>query len=231
MVNARFEVRPGSLVVGPGDEVGRVEPVLVSPGTGEASGLVVRKGLLLRRDIVIPVEAVEATEEHVRECLTSSELNGLPEYHEKNFTGPPADWWSRAGHGLAGLLFRLPRPRLVAGGSGPGSRSPAAMARSVRSKSCCSTRPPAVSHNWSFATAACSAETWSCRSSAFARPAAAGSLSTSAESRSSNYRSIDRMMRSPPTYSTSGGIAPNSTTTTCATSTSGPLTGSSSCRG
>ena len=74
MASERFEVRPGALVVGADDEIGRVERVVVSPGTGEVTALVVRKGLLLRRDLVIPIEAVaDATEELVRVRLTTDE--------------------------------------------------------------------------------------------------------------------------------------------------------------
>jgi uncharacterized protein YrrD len=105
----RFEVRPGARVVAANDELGRVERVVVSPGSGEVTGLVVRKGLLLRRDIVIPIEAVEdAIEELVRVRFTPNELNEFPEYHEEDFINPPADWQPPGGRWLEGILFRLP---------------------------------------------------------------------------------------------------------------------------
>lgn len=110
MVDERFEIRPGALVVGEGGEVGRIERVVISPGTGEVTGLVVRKGLLLRRDIVIPIDAVvDPTEELVRVRLAKDELNGLPEYRDEDFASPPGDWRSPGGRGPGGVLFRLPR--------------------------------------------------------------------------------------------------------------------------
>ena len=50
-----------------------------SPGSGTIIGLVVRKGLLLQRDVVVPIEAVaDATEKLVRLRLSADELNRLP---------------------------------------------------------------------------------------------------------------------------------------------------------
>jgi uncharacterized protein YrrD len=131
----RFEIRPGALVVAGEDEVGRVERVVVRPGSGEVTGLVVRKGLLLRRDVVIPIEAVvDATEELVRLRLTSDELNALPEYREEEYVSPAADWRSPVGRGPAGVLFRVGGP-LIGRGLRParaGQTEPAAGGRPLR---------------------------------------------------------------------------------------------------
>jgi uncharacterized protein YrrD len=103
----RFEIRPGGLVVGPDeDEVGRVGRVVVRPGSGEVTGVVVRRGLLLRRAVVVPIEAVtEASEDVVRVGLTADQLNALPGDRAADSPSPPA-----GGRGPAAFLFRLPGP-------------------------------------------------------------------------------------------------------------------------
>ncbi len=59
MANGRFEIGPAAPVLGTDCEVGRVDAVVMSPGTGEVTALVIRKGILDPRDIAIPIEAVE----------------------------------------------------------------------------------------------------------------------------------------------------------------------------
>jgi uncharacterized protein YrrD len=105
----RFELRSGAEVVGPEGILGKVDRLVVSPGTGEVVGLVVRRGLLARRDLVLPLEAVEqADEERVRVRLTAAELAQLPEFREEEFIEPPPDWSPPGGRLSSPLLFRLP---------------------------------------------------------------------------------------------------------------------------
>jgi uncharacterized protein YrrD len=107
--DARFEIRRGAPVVSTDREVGRVEHLVVSPATGAVTGLVVRKGRLLHRDVVIPIEAVEdATDELVRVRLSADQLHRLPAYHEEAFTRAAPDWQSPTGRRPEGILFRLP---------------------------------------------------------------------------------------------------------------------------
>jgi uncharacterized protein YrrD len=80
-LNERFAIRTGTPVIAGLDQIGRVDRVVMKPGTGEVAGLIVRKGLLLTRDVVIPIEAVEeATEHEVRVNLTVDELNRAAQY-------------------------------------------------------------------------------------------------------------------------------------------------------
>ena len=51
---ARLEIRPGASVVGEDGPLGRVTQVIVSPGSGEARGLVVQMGILRRREEIVP---------------------------------------------------------------------------------------------------------------------------------------------------------------------------------
>lgn len=110
MVEQRLEIRPGTPIIGADDEtLGHVERVVVTPATGDVLALIARRGLLLRRDLVVPIEAVESADtEAVRVRLTSAQVNELPEYREEEFTAPPADWQAPAGQAAEGVLFRLP---------------------------------------------------------------------------------------------------------------------------
>lgn len=108
MAQGRFEIRAGAEVIGPGGPIGRVDAVVMNPGTGEVISLVVRKGRFFPRDVVIPIEAVdEATDELVRIRLGVEELATLGTYHAEEFAEPPGDWRSPGGQ-RAGILFRLP---------------------------------------------------------------------------------------------------------------------------
>jgi uncharacterized protein YrrD len=87
MESERFEIRPGAAVVGIDGEAGRLKGIVVSPRTGYVRGLIVRRGLLIRKDIVVPVEAVVgATEGQVQVRLTDDELDQMPEYREEQFS-------------------------------------------------------------------------------------------------------------------------------------------------
>jgi uncharacterized protein YrrD len=91
----RLEIRPGAAVKARDKKVGTVDRVVVAPGTGEVVALVVRKGLILRRDVVIPIEAVEDADElEVRLGINSEDVESLPEYRAEDFVSRPGDWRS-----------------------------------------------------------------------------------------------------------------------------------------
>jgi uncharacterized protein YrrD len=76
----RLEIRPGSPVLARNDEIGKVDRVVIDPDTSEIVGLVVRRGLLLSHDVLLPIETItEATPDGLRTRLTVEELNALPE--------------------------------------------------------------------------------------------------------------------------------------------------------
>lgn len=109
--DTRFEIRTRALVVAPDGEVGRIDGVIVSPETGEVSGLVVRAAFQFGHDLLIPIEAVsDATEDLVRLRLTRSDLRDLPPLNQRNFTRPAPDWPLPAGQDPASVLVRRSGP-------------------------------------------------------------------------------------------------------------------------
>ena len=109
--DTRFEIRTRALVVAADGEVGRIDGVIVSPETGEVSGLVIRAALHFGHDLLIPVEAVgDATEDLIRLPLTIEDLRALPPLNELNFTRPSPDWPLPAGQNVANVLVRRSEP-------------------------------------------------------------------------------------------------------------------------
>lgn len=66
-----------------GRRVGTVDQVVLEPDSRRVVDVVMRKGVFLARDVVVPVESVaEASPRGVRLCLRSDELDALPEFEE-----------------------------------------------------------------------------------------------------------------------------------------------------
>ncbi len=69
-----------------GDRVGSIDRVAINPRTRAVTHLVVRKGLILRRDKILPVEwLAETGEEKVILRQGAGDLDGLPDYEEQYF--------------------------------------------------------------------------------------------------------------------------------------------------
>lgn len=83
----------GARVLCEGEECGRVAKLVVDPYTHRVTDLIVEKGLLFKKDTVVPVDAVEeAAEDIVTLAIPKDKLGGLYAYHEKEYETPPADW-------------------------------------------------------------------------------------------------------------------------------------------
>lgn len=66
--------------------VGHVDRVVLDPKSKQVSHLIVRKGMLLTKDRVIPINLVStSTEDRVNLTVRSKEVNDLPEYEEKSY--------------------------------------------------------------------------------------------------------------------------------------------------
>jgi uncharacterized protein YrrD len=90
MVQKRLELRPGALVVGTDDGLGRVDALLAIPGSGQVSGFVLREGLLFGHEVTVPIDAVERTEDsrvHVR--LSAAQVDSLADIRARGLTRSP----------------------------------------------------------------------------------------------------------------------------------------------
>ena len=123
----RFEIRPGTTVItADNEDVGKVDMVVVRPGNGDVMSVVIRKGLVLRRDVVVPIDAVtDATPDVVYLNLTKDEVNRLPEYHEPDYVLAPEGWGANRGRSAENVVFLVPwlelapRPHPAPSGQSP----------------------------------------------------------------------------------------------------------------
>jgi uncharacterized protein YrrD len=89
-----------SVVTAGGDEVGRVDRVVIDPQSQRVTHIVVRKGTLFTQDKVVPMEMIEsADEEHVQLRDDVGDLEGLPDLVEEQYIplqaerGASSDAW------------------------------------------------------------------------------------------------------------------------------------------
>jgi uncharacterized protein YrrD len=95
---AKLDLNIGTPVRCRDGECGRLHKVVVDPHTQRVTDLIVQKGLLLRKDRVLPIDVVDrATAEGVVLTIPSQDLPGYPEYKEARFTEAVSRAWSGGG--------------------------------------------------------------------------------------------------------------------------------------
>src|SRR5258706_2132760 len=98
---------------------GRLKYVVIDPDDGEVTHLIVERGLLLRRDIVVPAGWVEhSSEDEIVLNATSAELNALPEYREIDFMEPDLSYRPLSGHRVQETRIWV-SPYMAIGGGRP----------------------------------------------------------------------------------------------------------------
>jgi uncharacterized protein YrrD len=104
-----MEFRDGAEVLTPkGEKVGRVDRVVLDPRTKEVTHLVVRKGLVLTTDKVLPVAMVrQTTEEAVTLDRNATDLERLPDFEETHYVNvDDAEWNERRAAGASAARAR-----------------------------------------------------------------------------------------------------------------------------
>lgn len=108
LVDAAVHTRDG--------EAGRVWRVAMVPESRKVTHIVVHKGLLLGRNVVVPMEAVDRMETgHVYLNLTNDQLRDLPDFQETEFLAPEEGWEYPLGYPPGGVIWPLSMP--IAGAS------------------------------------------------------------------------------------------------------------------
>jgi sporulation protein YlmC with PRC-barrel domain len=76
-----------------GKRVGEVHRVLIDLDDNSVTGIVVLKGRLLSRDILVPLDFIDRVEDHdVVLTLDENELDQLPEFAYNEILAPPPAW-------------------------------------------------------------------------------------------------------------------------------------------
>ncbi len=104
-----------------GDEMGKVERVVLDPSTMEVETVVVHRGLILARDVAVPISLVqEADEAEVLLRIGRDQLDELPDFERRHREMmPPEDVESYEVYAPGSILFPLVPPYGVPGEPGP----------------------------------------------------------------------------------------------------------------
>jgi osmotically-inducible protein OsmY len=98
---------------------GRLKYVVLDPDDGEVTHLIVERGMLLHRDIVVPVSWIERTTEATLYLNANrDDLKVLPEYDEREFVMPDPAYRPLSGHRVEDTRVWL-GPYAVVGGGRP----------------------------------------------------------------------------------------------------------------
>ena len=83
----------GARVLCKNGRCGKLVKVVLDPHTREVTDLIVEKGLLQKKDRVLPVSVVERAEDgDIYISARSDQLDAYPEYRETEFREPAPDW-------------------------------------------------------------------------------------------------------------------------------------------
>jgi sporulation protein YlmC with PRC-barrel domain len=94
------------VVTSDGKDVGKIEKLVVDPESGAVRLVVLRKGLLLTRDVEVRVEELQADPDgRVRLSYTAEQVDRLPEFVESEYTAPTAGYESPLGHSADSLVW------------------------------------------------------------------------------------------------------------------------------
>ena len=103
-----WPLRAGQRVAATDGEVGELDVVLIDPRTDRATGFVVRKGRLIVRDVIVPIDWVRSVErDRITLSVPKARLDGLPEYRpDDEITRDVLDaLWYRSSLGPADLQY------------------------------------------------------------------------------------------------------------------------------
>ena len=103
-----YDFKIGAPVLTDEGEVGRLKYVVVDPRAEIVTDLVVERGRLLRREIVVPVGWVEhADAQGIRLHAKMADLEGLPEFREVEYWAPDPTARPISGHRPADTRIRI----------------------------------------------------------------------------------------------------------------------------
>ena len=89
-------------------EAGKVWRVAMVPDSHKVTHLVVHQGILLGRNVVVPIEQIDRVREgHVYLTLSNEDLAQLPDYQETDFLAPEEGWEYPLGYPPGGGIWPM----------------------------------------------------------------------------------------------------------------------------
>lgn len=99
-----------------GEEIGKVERVILDPNTREVEALVVHRGLILTRDVVVPLSLVQGADRSgVNLRIGRDQLRDLPDFVERHYVPRLSEGAVNYPYAPGSMLFPLAPPYAVAG--------------------------------------------------------------------------------------------------------------------
>ncbi len=103
-----------------GEEIGKVERVIINPDSKEVDALVVHRGLILTRDVVVPLSLIqEAERDEVTLRIGSAQLAALPDFVERHYAATSPGEAAISPYTPGSVLFPLVSPQRVPGVPAP----------------------------------------------------------------------------------------------------------------
>lgn len=103
-----------------GDEIGRVERVILDPTTRDVNALVVHRGLILTRDVVVPLSLVQRADRgEVQLRIGRDRLRDLPDFVDRHYVARPTEGSIPPSYAPGSVLFPLHPPYRIPGVPGP----------------------------------------------------------------------------------------------------------------
>src|SRR5918911_1883239 len=92
-----------------GKDVGTIDRLIVDPSNNEIKAAVIHKGMILPRDVEVPLSAVElGPDGGVQLTYTADQVDQLPEFFESKYTAtPPAGYVPPADYPAAGIYWPI----------------------------------------------------------------------------------------------------------------------------
>ncbi len=91
-----------------GTELGHIDKVIFDPRTGETTAIVIHQGGIFGRDVAVEVGHIRvATPAHVEVDLNREQVEGSPDFVERDYMGPPATWVPPYGWAPESVLWPL----------------------------------------------------------------------------------------------------------------------------
>ena len=92
-----------------GKDVGTIDRLIVDPSNNEIKAAVIRKGIILPRDVEVPLSAIElGPNGSVQLTYTADQVDQLREFFESNYTAtPPVGYVPPADYPTAGIYWPI----------------------------------------------------------------------------------------------------------------------------
>jgi uncharacterized protein YrrD len=92
-----------------GKDAGTIDRLIIDPGNNEIKAAVIRKGMILHRDVEVPLSALErGPDGSIQLTYTADQVHQLPEFFESNYTAtPPAGYVPPADYPISGFYWPI----------------------------------------------------------------------------------------------------------------------------